>query len=275
MANPLPKKNKKKQTAANDIGALLTPPVPTKRTYVALVLDSSGSMGRVREDALGGFNTNVETIKANADLGGETYVSFFTFGEGPDSRPRTKFLNQPAASLAPLTRESYKPEGVTPMLDGIGLALSSLATFDGADQDTAFLVTVITDGEENASHEWTGPALSERVKALQANGNWTITLLGANIDLDQLSTLTGINRNQTVSYVSSSLGTQQALAANASASASYFAARATGALRVANMYGAEANLSDAGAVTRLRVKAQADLKKARAPRRRSPDPASV
>jgi uncharacterized protein YegL len=234
---------------------------PIKKTYVALVLDSSGSMLGVKDDAIGGFNVNVEQIKTNADLGGETLVTLVTFGEAPDNHPQVKYLNQSPAQLEPLTRQTYQPFGNTPMLDGIGLALSSLEPFDVAGEDVAFLVTVITDGYENASREWTGQRLVDLITRLQTKGNWTITLIGSNVDLNAIRALTGIQ--QTVSYVSTAQGTQNAMAAQAAASASYFAGRSAGMSVSANLYAGELDLSQGAAVRSLSAKAQADVEKAR------------
>ena len=40
---------------------------------------------------------------------------------------------------------------------------------------------IITDGQENASHEWTRAKVKDRLDALKKNG-WTFLFLGANID---------------------------------------------------------------------------------------------
>lgn len=233
-----------------------------RKTYIALVLDSSGSMSSVRDDTIGGYNTNLEQIKANADLGGETRVSLFMFGEAPTSQPRVAFHDELPSEVAPLTPASYVPSGVTPLLDAMGLALSTLQQKDVSGQDVAFLVTVFTDGYENASREWDGDRVRTLVRTLQAKGNWTITLIGANVDLDAISQQTGILRDQTISYTPDSHGTQNAMAANAAASSSYLAARAGGARLVASMFGG-AQQADDEAVEEMGAVAAAAISNAR------------
>jgi hypothetical protein len=49
----------------------------------------------------------------------------------------------------------------------------------GRDEDP--VVVVFTDGQENASRQWTREVLFERIKGLEAKG-WTFVFLGANQD---------------------------------------------------------------------------------------------
>lgn len=199
-----------------------------KETYVALVLDSSGSMSDVKADAIGGFNQQAKTIRENADKGGTTYVSLFTFGGPPDSLPHEDYLNQPAATLQDLNHTTYTPFGNTPMMDAIGMALTRLQPFDKPGEDVGFLVIVVTDGYENASREWReGSKLVDLIRQLESTGRWTITLIGANVDLNQIARMTGIS--QTQSYTGTGVGTRQAYNLTATASVGYFNSRSVGA----------------------------------------------
>lgn len=44
------------------------------------------------------------------------------------------------------------------------------------------IVVIVTDGEENSSHEYTKAKIQELVKARQDSGKWAFIYLGANVD---------------------------------------------------------------------------------------------
>ncbi len=154
-----------------------------KQTYVAFVLDESGSMGSCVNETLNGFNEQLNVIREEGHYGGMNFVSLYKFGCRPDSRPRRVFKNKKVSEMRDLSRENYSPFGMTPLRDGVGMALSDLEQHDKDDDvNRAFLVVVFTDGYENASVEWAAQQLSERMRDLQDRGNWTITYIGNEVD---------------------------------------------------------------------------------------------
>lgn len=193
-----------------------------KRTYLALILDESGSMESVKDDTIGGFNTAIDGLKELADLGGETFVSLVTFG----GNVRTKLMNAAAKQLERLDQKKYRPQGGTPMLDAIGQTLAALEAHDSDEGNVAFKVTIITDGQENASREYSEPQIAEKIKKLEATGRWTIELIGANVDIAKLRAQTGIG--QTYSYVSNDVGTQNAFSSYNHSNTAYMASRGMG-----------------------------------------------
>ena len=162
-----------------------------KQTHVALVLDSSGSMGSMKDAAIELFNAQADTVHDARKKGGKTRVSFVLFGE-TDPTVRLAFKNRRTKDVPRLNADTYNPQAMTPMRDGIGLAIETLAKRDDGGDDTAFLVVVVTDGMENASSEWSAERLSARVNELQATGRWTFAVYGSNISLADLQK-SGIN----------------------------------------------------------------------------------
>ncbi len=74
----------------------------------------------------------------------------------------------------------YAPRSGTPLLDALGTLLDHAERrARGRDEDP--VVVVFTDGEENASQQWTRASLFERIKGLEAKG-WAFVFLGANQD---------------------------------------------------------------------------------------------
>ncbi len=155
-----------------------------KETYVAFVIDESGSMSGEEDAVISGFNEQLNIIKDQQDQGGDVFVGLYKFGTRPDSRPRRLFKDKRPNDLLPLSRKNYAPFGNTPMRDGVGMALLDLMQHDEEDDgvNRAFLVVVFTDGFENASKEWDAKQLAEKIEALQDTGRWTISYIGTNVD---------------------------------------------------------------------------------------------
>jgi len=167
-------------------------------TRTALILDRSGSMATMRAEAIGSFNDQLKVIQEEEEEGSKNYVSLLTFATFVD---KPHFENAPAASIPVLTEDRYKPSGGTAMLDAVGSALDLLeASPDATDENTSFLVVVISDGQENSSREWKWKTIAERVKKLQDTGRWTFVYLGANQDLSEVAKNMHIPTSNTMSF---------------------------------------------------------------------------
>ena len=160
---------------------------PLRTVYNLLILDESGSMEVVREATIRGFNELVQSVQGLAREFPEKkqVVSLTTFnGVGI----REKLFLQESSALQPLTMADYCPDSMTPLHDAIGQSVSKLRNVlitTGAANYQA-LVTVLTDGEENASKEFTRPVIRQLIEQLKERG-WTFTYIGANHDVDQVA----------------------------------------------------------------------------------------
>lgn len=183
-----------------------------KRTHIAILLDSSGSMADICQAAIDGYNEQGSTIQASGDRAGATFVSLYTFGGDPESvggvKPKVEcvFSNESPLRMTKLDRSTYKPYGCTPMYDAVGQAIETLSSQDQSG-DVGFLVVVISDGRENASIHWTQEQIASKVAALQATGKWTFAYIGANQDLASVTKLLGLHSGNTMKYVASVAGT--------------------------------------------------------------------
>ena len=101
---------------------------------------------------------------------------------------REKLFLQESSALQSLTLADYRPDSMTPLHDAIGQSVSKLrnvSTTTGA-ANYQVLVTVLTDGEENASEEFARPLIYRLVEQLKEQG-WTFTYIGANHDVDLMA----------------------------------------------------------------------------------------
>ena len=151
-----------------------------KRIYNLIILDESGSMSGIYEQALSGANETINTIRnAQRDDPEVTQLlTFVTFDSG-SSRPDVRAIinNKPIDEVKDITRDDYRPNGCTPLYDAMGISISELQKV--VKEGDNVLVTVITDGYENSSHIYSASMVKELVEALRAKG-WVFTYIGAN-----------------------------------------------------------------------------------------------
>lgn len=147
-----------------------------KRQIVAIILDKSGSMDGTREQTVGGYNEHIQQIKSDADENLEILTCLVTFNGQVFEH---LWLTEPD-TLEEAKVENYVPTGSTAMRDAMGYTIGKLLdTCDKfSDDDTSYLVVMISDGEENSSSHFTVPALREIVEAQQDKDNWTFTYMG-------------------------------------------------------------------------------------------------
>lgn len=162
------------------------------RIYNLIILDESGSMGQIRRQALSGANETIQSIRTAQQENPDDHqmLSFVTFDQASD-RPDVRVLidNEKIEDVKDLTIDQYIPNGMTPLYDAMGKAITSLEklVIDG----DHVLVTVITDGLENASRFYTAEQIKELVDSLSSKG-WVFTYIGANQDSERTASGLGI-----------------------------------------------------------------------------------
>jgi Mg-chelatase subunit ChlD len=158
-----------------------------------IILDESGSMLSIRENTIEGFNEIVQTTKGIEIQFPEQehYISLISFnGLG------TKILHfiDPVSKLEQIDDKKYNPDASTPLYDAMGFALNKLHQVVKDLKDYNVLVTVFTDGEENASREFSGEAIKKLVEKLTAE-NWTFTYIGTDHDVENFAMSISINNS--------------------------------------------------------------------------------
>lgn len=162
---------------------------PMKRTiFNLIILDESGSMSPVTGETIMGCNETLSAVRAMEKKNGASernLVSIYAFQSGAvPSRYIVK--NKPIDSVKDITSEDYSPSGCTPMLDAIGMTLVDLRAVASTHEDSIGIVTIITDGYENSSREYTWSNVRDIIRQLKDLG-WTINFIGANIDVDKVA----------------------------------------------------------------------------------------
>lgn len=140
----------------------------SKTVDLVYILDRSGSMVGLMNDAVGGFNTYVEGQK---QVLGEAYLTLVAF----DHEYKVIYDRVPLAQVKELSASDVQPRGTTALLDTIGTTIGKFQE----DWNVAF--TIMTDGYENASTEFSKEAIKTLVES-RTTGGWQFSFVGAGVD---------------------------------------------------------------------------------------------
>lgn len=206
--------------------------VAKPKTYVAIVLDKSGSMAATKTSAISGFNEQVQQLKEDSKTQ-EIYCSLVTF----NGEVFEHLWNVPAEKLLEASVDEFQPNGSTAMLDAVGYTVQKLLnTTNHEDPNTAYLIVTISDGQTNQDHHYNWNALKELTQGCEATKKWTFTYMGCSKEyMEQLSSNIGTNVSNMASW-----SNQTAAAAGTgfknmrSRQAKYFAERSMGQTAASN-----------------------------------------
>ena len=163
------------------------------RIYNLIIVDESGSMSHLREATLSGINETIGTIKSAQKEFAETQehtltlVTFDTDSNRPDVR--TMIDNLSITEVKDF--RDYMPRGCTPLYDAMGQSLTKLHTAIKGDADASAVVTVLTDGLENASREWDAQSLRKLIEQLKEEG-WSFSYMGSAHNVKEVTDLLSI-----------------------------------------------------------------------------------
>ena len=158
-------------------------------TDITVVLDRSGSMVSIAGDMRGGFDS---FIRKQREIPGDCRVTLVQF----DDKYDTVYTALPVHVVPPLVLE---PRGSTALLDAVGRTINAtgrrLHQMSEGDRPSQVLFVIITDGEENASHEFLGDKVATMTKHQREQYKWEFIYLGANQDAFAVAQKMGILRN--------------------------------------------------------------------------------
>lgn len=174
-------------------------------TELVYIIDKSGSMYSLTSDTIGGYNQMIEEQKNSPGDANVTTVLFdehhYKIVDGSDVK-----------EVKPMTEKDYSPNGATAMLDAIGDTVISvgkrLANMPEPERPGKVIVTIITDGEENSSKEYTYQQIREMIEEQKNKYSWTFVFIGANIDAQAIGSSIGIDRKLSKNYTASKIGTE-------------------------------------------------------------------
>lgn len=163
-------------------------------THIAFLLDRSGSMHSIKDDTEGGFNA---FIAEQRQQGGECRVTLAQF----DNEYEEVYRDLPLAEVPALR---LVPRGSTALLDSIGRLVTStgerLAAVPEDERPGIVIVGIMTDGHENASREWTHPAVKALIEQQTKTYGWQFLYLGADQDAIEVGSSIGVAAANSMTY---------------------------------------------------------------------------
>ena len=170
------------------------------RIFNLIIIDESGSMQSIKKQAIDSVNETIQTIRSAQTKyeNQKHYVSLITFNDDV----KTVYDCVSVSEVKELTSENYHPDCCTALYDAMGLSVNALRK-KVAEIDKV-LVTVVTDGYENASKEYSGKAIKALVDELKANG-WVFAYIGANQDVEAVAA--SISITNTLNFEATCAGT--------------------------------------------------------------------
>ena len=136
---------------------------------LGFVLDKSGSMQNLVNEAVAGFNTLVDEQR---DLKPPANFSLALFNDTVSSL----YDAIPIAEAPPLTRELYRPAGGT----ALNVAIGSMIQVIGkrAKRSTRVLIAILTDGAENSSQTFSQANILQMITYRRITYDWQFVFIG-------------------------------------------------------------------------------------------------
>lgn len=169
-------------------------------THIAFLLDRSGSMQAIKKDTEGGFDA---FVRSQAESGGRCTVTLAQF----DTTYEVVYTGVDVGEVPAL---DLRPRGTTALLDSIARLIHETGDWLSAkpegDRPGTVLVGIMTDGLENASTEWTRPAVKALIESQEHDYSWTFSYLGANQDAIEVGASIGVDRSRSMTYTGDRVG---------------------------------------------------------------------
>jgi hypothetical protein len=150
------------------------------QNHIAFCIDESGSVSGIIKPLVEAYNQTVTDIRsAVLDEGQEASMSAHAFGDRVLNH-RILYLGQQVQTVKPLNYKDFNPSGMTPLFDSVYRAIKKLEELDDGKDDTTFVVSVITDGQENNSIDPGVPTTVRLIEEKTKTDRWTFTFLVPN-----------------------------------------------------------------------------------------------
>ena len=178
------------------------------QVYNLIILDKSGSMSTIAKAAISGFNETVGGIRSAQERFKDTQEHFVSLMIFCNCEKTMVYDRVPVADVKELTSKEYRPCCGTPLYDAMGISINALYKAIKDKEDATAMVTVITDGLENASKEYNGKAIKALVERMKDEEGWNFAYIGTNQDVEATSASLSIDHH--MSFADDEAGMQGA-----------------------------------------------------------------
>lgn len=184
-----------------------------EETEIIVVLDRSGSMKKIGESTVNGFNDFLEEHRNAEGIANITLAQF-------DDRYELNYKSVPVKDAKNLVlNETFVPRGTTALYDAIGMTINNTTTTS----DVIFVI--VTDGMENASKEFDKDDIFKLISECENKKGWKFIFLAANQDAIKTGSSIGIKGERAMTYQATDLGSGSAFKSVAMNTSSYRSAK--------------------------------------------------
>ena len=174
-------------------------------TEIICIVDRSGSMAAIREDAQGGFNTFIDDQKKAE---GEARITLVQFDHEYE-------VVWDAKNIKEVPEYMLMPRGSTALLDAIGKTVNAvghrLAKEPEEKRPGKVVVMILTDGQENSSKEFTRRSqIQDIIKHQEEKYSWLFVYLAANQDAIGEASSLGISGCNAMNFAPTGKGVRAA-----------------------------------------------------------------
>ncbi|HOX46056.1 MAG TPA: VWA domain-containing protein [Myxococcota bacterium] len=163
-------------------------------TELVCIVDRSGSMGAIQADAEGGLHALLEDQSKQP---GECRLTLAQFDNEYD-------LVHDNAPLGRAVHYRLEPRGTTALLDAMGRTILAvgqrLANTPESQRPGKVIVVIVTDGQENASVEFSRKRVMEMVTHQREAYSWQFVFLAANQDAIAEGSSLGIQQGRAMNF---------------------------------------------------------------------------
>ena len=178
------------------------------QVYNLIILDKSGSMSSIAKAAIAGFNETVGGIRSAQERFKDTQEHFVSLMIFCNCEKTMVYDMVPVNEVKELTSREYRPCCCTPLYDAMGISINALYNAIKDKEDATAVVTVITDGLENASKEYNGQAIKALVERMKDEEGWNFAYIGTNQDVE--ATASSLNIDHHMSFRDDEAGMAEA-----------------------------------------------------------------
>ena len=174
----------------------------SNKTEIVCILDRSGSMSGIIDDAIGGFNSFIEEQQK---IDGEASITIALF----DHEYKLLKDNVDLKKIKPLTKDDWIPRGTTALYDAIGKTIMTVKErhkkMKKKDRPKV-IVCIVTDGMENDSKEYNNKTIMNLINKQKEKKKWGFIYLAANQDAFAVGSSLGIGKGSVLNFVADSNG---------------------------------------------------------------------
>lgn len=168
------------------------------KTEIMIILDESPSMAGSRDATIKGYNTFLGDQKKEPKPATMSLIKF-------NENYKIIFVNKPLTEVPELNLDTYVPgSSGTALFDAVGRGVFELGErlrlMPEAERPDKIIVVIITDGEENASREFSLGRVKDMIKLQTETYGWTFVFMGTDIDAYKGGQMLGITTSNIAQY---------------------------------------------------------------------------